>query len=74
MGAKAERARNRTIKIVGGGQRKLRGGAGENKGGSLKSMRRALRQQIKDKRNITPEMRRALKTQLADLLARKDGR
>jgi len=74
MGAKAERRRNVRVKLVGGGTRKVRGGAGENKGGSLKSMRRALRQQIKDKRHITPEQRRALKTQLAELLARKDKR
>lgn len=74
MSAKSERRRNRTIKIVGGGSRKLRQGTSDNTGGSLKSMRRALRQQLKDKRNITPEVRRALQEQLRQLLARKDGR
>lgn len=74
MSAKSERPRNRTVKLVGGGTRRLRGGGGANKGGSIKSMRRAIRQQIKDKRSLTPEARRALKHQLTELLKRKDGR
>lgn len=76
MSAKAQRPRNRTVKLVGGGSRKLRQGAGPkgSKGGSLKSMRRALRQALKDPRNATPTQQRAIKEQLKQLLDKKDGR
>lgn len=73
MSARSERPKNRRIKLVGGGYRWTRGD-GENKsGGSLKSMRRTLRQQLKNK-ELNPEVRRAMKVRLAELLAQKDGR
>lgn len=64
-----DRPKNRRVKLVGGGFRHT---GGEAKSGSaVKAMRRALRERIKDKRNITPEQRRALRAQLQELLRSK---
>lgn len=45
MSAASERPKNRTVKIVGGGSRKARGGT--KSGGSVKAIRRALRKTAK---------------------------
>jgi hypothetical protein len=74
MSAKSERPKNRRVKLVGGGTRKTRSRASES-GGSLKSQRRKLRQELKkEKRNLTVAQRKVIKEQIASLLAQKDGR
>jgi len=77
MSAKAERPKNRRVKLVGGGYRYTRQSQGT--GGSLKSQRRKLRQQAKGlrkgpKREDTVAQRKVIKERLAELLAQKDGR
>ena len=72
MGAKAERPRNKRIKLVGGGTRMGRQSSGPSSGG-LKALRRSLRHELKSKK-LSIEARRALKARLAVLLAQKDGR
>lgn len=80
MSARSERPKNRRVKLVGGGTRRLRGSTdAATKGGSLKAQRRALRQALKrDKRgkakNMTVAERQAIKVRLAELLAQKDRR
>lgn len=73
MSAKSERPANRRIKLVGGGWRMSRFKNEGSSGGSLKSMRRSLRHELK-KKSLTPAARRAIKERLAQLLAQKDGR
>lgn len=70
MSARSEKPKNRRIRLVGGGYRWVRGGS--KSGGSIKAMRRTIRKQIKDKRNVTPEMRKALQTQLREMLTRRN--
>lgn len=74
MSAKSERPKNRRVKLVGGGYKWTRGGA-KTTGGSLKSRRRSLRHTLKTKkRDLSVAERKAIKQQIADLLAQKDGR
>ena len=70
---KSERPKNRKIKLVGGGYRWTRQANEGTGGGSLRSMRRSLRNQLKEK-NLTAAQRTVIKQQLKELLARKDGR
>ena len=74
MSARSEKPKNRRVRLVGGGYRWTRGNSasrGAKSGGSIKAIRRGLRKQIKDKRNVTPEVRKALQTQLREMLVRK---
>jgi hypothetical protein len=74
MSAKSERPKNRRVKLVGGGYKWTRGGE-KATGGSLKARRRALRQNLKrNKRDMTVSERKAIKEQIAALMAQKDGR
>jgi hypothetical protein len=72
MGAKAQRARRRRIKLVGGGYRYSRSGA--STGSSAKSLRRAMRKQIKDRKDLTPAKRRAMKEQVRNMYLAKNNR
>lgn len=75
MSAKSERPKNRRIKLVGGGYRWTRQGPKNTSGGSLKSRRRSLRHTLKTKkRDMTVAERKAIKVQIAGLMAQKDGR
>lgn len=73
MSAKAERPKNRRVRLVGGGYRMTRSTPDGKTTGGLKAQRRAMRHALKDKR-LTPSSRAALKERLRELLAQKDGR
>jgi hypothetical protein len=74
MASKSERPKNRRVKLVGGGYKWTRGGTNTT-GGSCKSRRRSLRHTLKTKkRDLSVAERKAIKQQIADLLAQKDGR
>lgn len=71
MGAKAERARRRRVKLVGGGFRFTRSSA--SSGSSAKSLRRAMRKQIKNRKDLTPAKRRAMKEQIRQMYQLKNA-
>lgn len=74
MSARSEKPKNRRVKLVGGGYKWTRGGD-KSTGGSVKAQRRKLRQTLKSrKRDMSVEERKAIKAQIAQLLAQKDGR
>jgi hypothetical protein len=72
MSARAERSKNRRIRVVGGGFRWARASNDGDSGSSAKAMRRAMRKQLKD-RDMTPEKRRAIKALIRESLIRKNG-
>ncbi len=72
MGARAERSKRRRIKLVGGGHRYSR--SGNTTGSSAKSMRRAMRKQIKSRKDLTPAKRRAMKEQVRTMYLAKNAR
>lgn len=74
MASKSERPKNRRVKLVGGGYKWTRGGV-KATGGSLKARRRSLRHSLKrNKRGMSVAERKAIKEQIAALMASKDGR
>lgn len=73
MSAKAERPKNRRVKLVGGGIRKTRSDGGKSTSGGLKAARRSMRHAIKDKK-LTPAAKAALKARLRELLLVKNAR
>lgn len=69
MGARSERPKNRRVKLVGGGFKWTRGGG--RSGGSLKSMRRAMRRTAK---RLTGDARKNMKAQITALMKTKQAR